>query len=75
MIARVWRGTARADNAAAYASYIQETGIGGYNKTPSNRAWVLWRAEGDRGEFITVISWESRRVIHGLAGQDIENAA
>jgi hypothetical protein len=34
MIARIWRGAVRADDAAAYASYIQETGIEGYKKTP-----------------------------------------
>lgn len=27
MLARIWRGAVRADNAAAYARYIQETGI------------------------------------------------
>ncbi len=43
MIARIWRGAARADDAAAYARYIQETGIEGYKKTPGNRgAWALW---------------------------------
>ena len=49
MIARIWRGAVRADDAAAYASYIQETGIEGYKKTPGIRgAWALWRADGDR---------------------------
>ena len=32
MIARIWRGAVRADDAAAYARYIQETGIEGYQK-------------------------------------------
>lgn len=47
LIARIWRGAVRADDAAAYASYIQQAGIEGYQKTPGNRgAEVLRRAEG-----------------------------
>jgi hypothetical protein len=34
MIARIWRGAVRADDAAAYASYIQQTGIESYKATP-----------------------------------------
>ena len=75
MIARIWRGAVRADDAAAYASYIQETGVEGYRKTPGNRgAWALWRVEGDRAEFVTVSLWDSREAIKGFAGQDIEKA-
>jgi heme-degrading monooxygenase HmoA len=75
MIARIWRGAVRADDAAAYASYIQLTGIEGYKKTPGNRgAWALCRAEGDRAEFVTVSLWDSREAIEAFAGQDIENA-
>ena len=60
MIARIWRGAVRADDAAAYASYIQQTGIDGCKKTPGNRgAWVLSGADGDRAEFITVSFGES----------------
>jgi len=75
MIARIWRGAVRADDAAAYASYIQETGIEGYKKTPGNRgAWALCRADGDQAEFITVSFWDSWQAIQGFAGQDIEKA-
>jgi len=75
MIARIWRGAVRADDAAAYSSYIQQTGIEGYRKTPGNRgAWVLCRTDGDQAEFVTVSFWESREAIEGFAGQDIEKA-
>ena len=51
MIARIWRGAVRADDATAYASYIQETGIEAYKATPGNRgAWLLWRPDGDKAE-------------------------
>ena len=73
MIARIWRGAVRAEDAAAYAAYVQETGIAGYQRTPGNRgAWALWRVDGDRAEIVTVSLWESRSAIQAFAGQDIE---
>jgi heme-degrading monooxygenase HmoA len=75
MIARIWRGAVRASDAEAYAEYVRETGIDGYEKTPGNRgAWVLVRTEGDRAEIVTLSFWESREAIEGFAGQDIERA-
>ncbi len=75
MIARIWRGAVRAEDAAAYAAYVQRTGIEGYQGTPGNRgAWLLRRIEGDRAEFITVSFWESREAIEAFAGQDINKA-
>ena len=54
-------GAVRAADAAAYAAYVQQTGIAGYHSTPGNRgAWALWRVEGDRAEIVTVSLWESR---------------
>jgi heme-degrading monooxygenase HmoA len=75
MIARTWRGAVRAQDAPAYAAYVQKTGIEGYQGTPGNRgAWLLWRVEGDKAEFVTVSFWESRAAIEAFAGQDIEKA-
>lgn len=75
MIARIWRGAVRAEDAAAYAAYVQRTGIEGYQGTPGNRgAWLLRRIEGDRAEFITVSFWESREAIEAFAGPDIDTA-
>jgi hypothetical protein len=36
MIARIWRGTVRAEDAPAYAEYVQQTGIEGYQRTPGD---------------------------------------
>jgi heme-degrading monooxygenase HmoA len=75
MIARIWRGAVRADDATAYASYIQQTGIEAYKKTPGNLgAWLLWRTAGDQAEIITLSFWESRQAIEAFAGPDIETA-
>ena len=52
-----------------------QTGIAGYQRTPGNRgAWLLWRIEGDRAEFVTMSLWESRSAIEAFAGQDIGKA-
>jgi len=54
MIARIWRGVVRRNNAEVYRAYIEETGLAGYSDTPGNRgAWLLRRDEGDRTEFVT----------------------
>jgi heme-degrading monooxygenase HmoA len=75
MIARIWRGAVRVEDAAAYAVYVERTGIEAYRRTPGNRgAWLLWRADGSRAEFITMSLWESRAAIEGFAGQDIDKA-
>ena len=75
MIARTWRGAVRADDAAAYASYIQQTGIDAYQATPGNLgAWLLWRPAGELAEIITLSFWESRQAIGAFAGPDIEQA-
>ena len=75
MIARIWRGAVRADDATAYDSYIQQTGIEAYKKTPGNLgAWLLWRAGGEQAEIITLSFWESRQAIEAFAGPDIETA-
>lgn len=75
MIGRIWRGAVRADDAAAYADYVRQTGIKGYEETPGNRgAWALWRIVGDRAEFVTVSFWESRQSIQAFAGPDIDKA-
>ena len=75
MIARVWRGVVRAEDADEYAAYVQETGIEGYQQTPGNRgAWLLRRADGDRVEIVTLSFWDSVRAIEAFAGEDIDRA-
>jgi heme-degrading monooxygenase HmoA len=75
MIARIWRGAVRAGDAAASAAYVQRTGIEGYRRTSGNRgAWLLWRVDGDRAEFVTMSLWESRAAIEGFADPDIDQA-
>jgi heme-degrading monooxygenase HmoA len=71
----MWRGAVRRGDADEYASYIRDTGIAEYTRTPGNRgAWMLRRDEGDRTEFITYSLWNTLDAIRGFAGDDVEAA-
>src|SRR3954469_16497278 len=75
MIARIWRGSVRTDDADEYAQYIRDTGFAEYARTAGNRgAWMLRRDEGDETEFVTLSMWESRDAIGAFAGEEIEAA-
>jgi heme-degrading monooxygenase HmoA len=75
MIARIWRGVVRRQDADDYAAYIAETGFAAYGATPGNRgAWMLRRDDGDLIEFLTFSLWDSLDAIRGFAGDDIETA-
>jgi heme-degrading monooxygenase HmoA len=75
MIARIWRGVVRTEDADKYAEYIRDTGFIEYAETPGNRgAHILRRDEDGRTEFITLSLWDSREAIEAFAGEDIEKA-
>ena len=75
MIARIWRGWTRAQDADDYVPYVQDTGIQAFRATPGNRgAFILRRAEGDRTEFVVVSLWGSLDNVKGFAGEDVEQA-
>ena len=75
VIARTWRGATRAEDAVAYAEYIEATGIAEYAATPGNLgAYLLYRIEGDHAEVMTISFWESLEAIRGFAGEAIERA-
>jgi len=75
MIARIWRGATRQEDADAYVEYLRGTGLKEYRETPGNRgAWVLWRIVNGRAEFVTFSLWESEEAVRGFAGDDIGRA-
>ena len=75
MIARIWRGAVRTDDADEYAQYIRDTGFAEYGRTAGNRgAWMLRRDDGGETEFLTFSMWDSREAIKAFAGEDIEAA-
>jgi heme-degrading monooxygenase HmoA len=76
MIARMWRGWVRTADRDVYVAYIEDTGMAHYRRTPGNRgAHMLTRDLDDgRTEIVTLSFWESREVIRGFAGDDIDRA-
>ena len=75
MIARTWRGAVRTADAAAYAAYIDETGMKAYTATPGNQgAYMLTREVGELTEFTTLSFWDSVDAIRAFAGEDYETA-
>ncbi len=75
MIARIWRGATRLEDAGPYLDYLSATGLREYRATPGNQgAWAFWRERDGVAEFITLSFWESAEAIRGFAGPDIERA-
>jgi heme-degrading monooxygenase HmoA len=75
MIARVWRGATREEDAGRYREYLDETGVKEARATPGNRGVLVMRRVADgRAEFLFASFWESMEAIHGFAGDDVERA-
>ena len=75
VIARIWRGATRLNDAEAYVEYMERTWLSEYRATPGNAgAWILWREAGDEAEMIALSFWESEDAIRGFAGDDISRA-
>lgn len=75
MIARVWSGAVRREDADAYAEYMRGTGVAGYEATPGNRGvWMLRRDDGDVTEFVMFTLWASLDAVKAFAGGDYETA-
>jgi heme-degrading monooxygenase HmoA len=75
VIARVWKGWTRRDDADDYAGYLEVTGMTQARATPGNRgASFLRRLDGERAEFVTIILWESLDAVRAFAGDEIERA-
>ena len=75
MIARIWKGAVRADDADAYLEYLETTGFAEYRGTPGNRGlFALRRIVGDRCEYLLLTLWDSMDAVKGFAGEDVETA-
>lgn len=75
MIARQWHGRVPAAKTAAYAAYLERSGIPDYRATPGNRGvWVFRRTDGDVTHFLLTSFWDSLESIRGFAGEDIHRA-
>jgi len=75
MIARVWRGHTRSEDADAYGAFLERRGFADYRETPGNHGARLLRRVGEgTAEFILISYWESLDAIRRFAGSDVERA-
>ncbi len=75
MIARIWRGSAKGDNAEAYRRHVTETVFPALEAIAGHRGAYLLRRETREGtEFLAVTLWDSLAAIRAFAGDDPERA-
>src|SRR4026208_289620 len=75
MIARIWRGATKAEDADPYLDYLHRPGFTESRNTAGNRGVLgLRRIEKDRAEFLLVSLWDSEEAIRRFAGDDLEKA-
>jgi len=74
MIARIWRGWTRPEDADAYSEGLRQR-IKGQVLMPGKIGSILLsQKKGERCEFVTISFWESLEAIRVLAGDRIEEA-
>lgn len=75
MIARLWRGITRTEDADRYYQYLLETGLKEYRSVPGNRGVYTLRKRGpQQAEFLLISLWDSFDAIRNFAGPDYEKA-
>jgi heme-degrading monooxygenase HmoA len=71
MIARVWKGTTRAERADAYLEYLERTGVPHCRRTPGNRGVSILRSVTDGpATFVFTARWDSWEAIRAFAGPE-----
>ena len=75
MIARVWKGVTKKDDADEYLDYLRATGLKEYSVAKGNRGtYVLTRHVGSTTQFLLVSLWGSMEDVKKFAGKDVEKA-
>jgi len=75
VIARIWRGVVRTEDADEYVAYVRDTGIEHYRSTPGNvGAWILHRPIDGLTEIVTFSLWEDMDAVRAFAGDDPSRA-
>lgn len=77
MIARIWHGWTRPENADTYEALLRETilpGIAGKGIRGYQGAHLLRRTQGTEEEFITVLWFDDLECVRAFVGDDIETA-
>lgn len=75
MIARIWHGYTKPENADAYQQLLQTTILPGIHRVQGYQGSYLLRKDGAAEvEFITMTLWESMEAVREFAGPDRAHA-
>jgi heme-degrading monooxygenase HmoA len=75
MIARIWHGYTKPENADAYEAMLKPEVLPGISAKKGYRgSYFLRREHRAEVEFITILLWESLEELRNLAGPDYEVA-
>jgi heme-degrading monooxygenase HmoA len=75
MIARVWHGRTKPENADAYETMLKPELLPGVGKVKGfHHSYLLRRSVGAEVEFITVMFWDSIESIKAFSGPDYETS-
>lgn len=73
MIARMWRGWTKTENADTYEKFLQEVIYPGLQRINGYHGGYILRQDGkDATEFVTVNLFESMEAVKAFAGSDYE---
>ncbi len=73
MIAGVWHGCTRPENADSYEAMLKPELLPGLSEVPGFKgSYFLRRMVGEEVEFITILLWESLDALKRFAGEDYE---
>ena len=75
MIARIWRGRTKKEDADVYWNFLTQNAEEDCRKTEGNRGVSVCRKiHGDFADFLFISFWQSMEVIQNYAGPDIERS-
>ena len=75
MVARIWHGRTKREDAAAYESMLKPELLPGVGKVEGfHHSYLLRRNVGEEVEFVTVMFWDSIESIQALTGPDYETS-
>lgn len=75
MIARIWHGRTKAEDADRYRDFLAQRAIPDYASVEGNQGVrILRRVQGDEAHFLMLTFWESEEAIARFAGEDMEKA-
>ena len=75
MIARLWHGSTKPENADAYEAFLKPELLPGISKVEGFKgSYFLRRNVGDEVECVTMLLWESPEALEAFAGPEYEKS-